>query len=146
MQKPYNYFCRCACRKSFCYPITLMLNCKMLSLPSFLIFSWIGFFSNFGYIIPFIYVRERALENKIHISKADWLIPTLGISGSIGRVLTILVPPNRKITALTFMSSMLVICGLFTCVSGIEQLMITPVQFVYCAVYGFCSGKTIYYT
>ena len=87
----------------------------------------------------FFFSLDRAIEEG-HWDDADtnWLLSTIGITNTIGRVLAGLVSSFPGMDA-TFMNNIaLIIAGVATGVSGL--VLTVPYQYAYCAIFGFSTG------
>jgi MFS transporter, MCT family, solute carrier family 16 (monocarboxylic acid transporters), member 14 len=108
----------------------------------FIIFAISNFLTSLGFNAPFIYIVDQALSLKISPEKADWLLSTIGISNTVGRVVLGLISNMKGMNRLYLYSIVITVCGIATMVEpflkGFMGLLI------YASVFGFTSGEFIY--
>lgn len=84
-----------------------------------------------------IFFQGRAKEAGLHIGK--WLISTIGISNTIGRITCGIIASLPRVNALLINNVAMCVAGLATMISGLS--LTVAYQFVYAAVFGFSLGK-----
>jgi len=93
----------------------------------------------FGYHAPFLFTFSRAKEAGMESDHSMWLIPLMGISNTIGRLLCGAMVEIPGISALHLTGVSYAIGGVFTIASCIS-LQYT-FQFVYVVIFGLMAGK-----
>lgn len=108
----------------------------------FMFFAVSNFLTSLGFNAPFIYIVDQAIKLGITETNADWLLSTIGISNTVGRVVLGLISDNKKVNRLFLYAGVLTICGLATMIepflSSFTELLI------YSIVFGFTSGNKLY--
>lgn len=127
------------CPESFKRVIGTMLDFSLLKSPSFLILAISGFFTMMGFYVPYMYLTERATDAGFNKTTAVWLISSIGIANTIGRVVCGVVSSLPGINALVLTNIALTIGGIATMLSGLS--MTAEYQFVYTAVFGLAICK-----
>lgn len=131
------------CSEAVKRTLVTMLDFKLLKSPSFLLLAIGGAFTMMGFYIPFMYLSGRAVANGIDEATAIWLISTIGIANTVGRVLCGVLSSFPNVNALFVNNAALTLGGLATLFSGFS--MSTSYQFTYCVIFGLSICKLIYY-
>lgn len=127
------------CPEAFRRALATMLDFSLLKSPSFLILAIGGFFTMMGFYVPFMFLVDRAKTSGMTTLLAVWLVSSIGIANTIGRVLCGIVSSLPGVNALVLTNVALTIGGIATIFSG---LSLTPqYQFFYTIVFGLAIGK-----
>ncbi|EEZ98055.1 monocarboxylate transporter 3 [Tribolium castaneum] len=124
---------RC-CPESMLRTLVTMLNFDLLKSPAFICLVSSGFFTLLGMFVPFIYLIERADENKISRDVSYHLFTALGISNALGRIVSGVISSLPKAKPLIVSYISLFICGLSTFVSYFLRDVYS--QFIYVSIFG----------
>ncbi|KAF5301571.1 hypothetical protein FQR65_LT08876 [Abscondita terminalis] len=133
IEEEVNKECR-FCPESIRRPLATMLDISLLKSISFLILAISGLLTMLGFFVPFVYLKERAVLGGIEDSKAVWLISTIGITNTIGRVLSGMFSSLPQVNVLLVNNISLTIGGIATILSGIS--LSEEYQFGYAVVFG----------
>lgn len=127
------------CPEAFRRALATMLDFSLLKSPSFLILAIGGFFTMMGFYVPFMFLVDRAKTSGMSSLTAVWLVSSIGIANTIGRVLYGVVSSLPGVNALVLTNIALTVGGVATIFSG---LSLTPqYQFFYSVVFGLAIGK-----
>ncbi|XP_018573059.1 monocarboxylate transporter 7 isoform X1 [Anoplophora glabripennis] len=122
------------CPEAFRRALATMLDFSLLKSPSFLILAVGGFFTMMGFYVPFMFLVDRAKTSGMTSVLAVWLVSSIGIANTVGRVLCGIVSSLPGVNALVLTNVALTIGGVATIFSG---LSLTPqYQFFYTVVFG----------
>lgn len=115
-----------------------MLDLRLLKSPSFIMLALNGGFTALCYYTPYMFIKDRALQNGISEDLAFWLISAIGFSNTLGRIGCGIVSslPNMKPIWICFILSS--IGGLATILSG--QSFDVRFQFFYASLFGLTLG------
>ncbi|XP_029647396.1 monocarboxylate transporter 7 isoform X2 [Octopus sinensis] len=95
-----------------------MLDFSLLIDPAFGIICLGNILVFLGYFIPFVFLRDRAtVELNIKPSNAAFLLSIIGITNTIGRVVTGFLADLRKVDSLLINNIALLVTGIATCLS-----------------------------
>lgn len=119
--------------------LATMLDVSLFKSPTFVILALSGFFTMLGFFVPYMYVMKRASDNKMSTSAAEFLVPAIGVSNIIGRILCGFVSSMPKISPLWVNNIALSAGGIATMLSGIYFTNIY--QYSYCAIFGLAVGE-----
>ncbi|KAF5273450.1 hypothetical protein FQA39_LY07467 [Lamprigera yunnana] len=122
------------CPESIRRPLATMLDISLLKSVSFLILALSGLLTMLGFFVPFVYLKDRAVLNGIESSQAVWLISTIGITNTIGRVVSGMFTSLPQVNVLLVNNIALTIGGISTILSGVS--MSSEYQFAYTVVFG----------
>lgn len=122
--------------------LATMLDYSLLKSPSFIILSFGGFLTMMGFYVPFMYLKDRATSEGFSVEKAVWLVSSIGISNTIGRVMCGILSSFPSVNALLVTNVALTIGGIATIFSGFS--MSAEYQFFYTAVFGLAICKFAY--
>ncbi|XP_014771722.1 monocarboxylate transporter 12 [Octopus bimaculoides] len=117
------------------------LNPVLLTDPIFVIFLISNFFISVGYIVPYIYIPDYALEKNLNPNNAAMLVSVIGVSNTFGRVVFGYLSDNPRINRIILYATSLVICGIGTLV--FPFLEIYPLQIFYSVIFGIFTGVFI---
>lgn len=116
-----------------------MMSFTLLKNPVFLMFAISNFFTSIGFNMPFIYLPDRAILSGIDEQSAAWLLSTIGIGNTLGRIVFGFMADLPWVNRLMLYNTALTICGVatFLCpfVGGNYELLVT-----YAAVFGIFIG------
>lgn len=129
------------CSEAFKRTLVTMLDFKLLKSPSFLLLAIGGFFTMMGFYIPFMYLAGRAVASGVNDATAIWLISTIGIANTVGRVLCGVLSSFPRVNALFVNNAALTLGGVATLFSGFS--MSETYQFTYCVIFGLAICKLI---
>ncbi|CAH0552979.1 unnamed protein product [Brassicogethes aeneus] len=114
--------------------LATMLDYSLLKSPSFILLSVGGFLTMMGFYVPFMYLVDRATFHKMDLDTAVWLVSSIGIANTFGRVMCGVLSSFPSVNALLVTNVALTIGGVATIFSGIS--MTTEYQFFYAVVFG----------
>lgn len=122
----------------FIHKIKKFIDLTIFTEFIFIFFSISNFFTSLGFNAPFIYIIDQATSLNIQPEHADWLLSTIGISNTIGRVILGVLADLKCTNRLYLYATALTICGLAT----IAEPFFTSFTglFIYSVVFGFTSG------
>ncbi|KAI4458177.1 monocarboxylate transporter [Holotrichia oblita] len=123
-------FCPEAVRRT----LATMLDISLLKSPSFVLLSISGAFTMMGFYVPFMYLTERAEYRHMHPSFSMWLVSTIGIANTIGRVICGVLSSVPKVNTLAVNNVAMTIGGIATMASGLSSS--DWYQFSYAVVFG----------
>lgn len=121
--------------------LVTMLDFGLLKSPSFLILAIGGAFTMMGFYIPFMYLKGRAVEAKIPEVTGIWMVSTIGIANTVGRILCGVLSSFPRVNALLVNNVALTIGGIATVFSGFS--MDESYQFTYCVIFGLAVCKLV---
>jgi len=114
--------------------LATMLDISLLTSPTFLLLCISGFITMMGFYIPFMFVTDRAKTAGMDPDLAQWLLSTIGITNTLGRIFCGIVTSLPKVSALAITNIALSVGGIATIFSGLS--MSDAYQFGYAAVFG----------
>ncbi|CAH1176812.1 unnamed protein product [Phaedon cochleariae] len=124
------------CPEAFRRVLGTMLDVSLMKSHSFLILAVGGFFTMMGFFVPYMYLVDRAGKSGIDNMTAVWLVATIGIANTVGRIMYGVITSFPCVDALFVNNVALTIGGLATMFSGLS--MSVEYQFAYCVVFGLC--------
>lgn len=130
---------KCRCHMSILRALSTLLHLELFKSITFLITGLAGLLYILGYMIPFMYVVERAKKGGIKEDITFWFLAVIGGANTCGRLMSGVLPSvfSLNIIVLTWVSA--IICGANTLCSGFYM---TPwFQFTSGAIFGFFGGK-----
>lgn len=119
--------------------LATMLDVSLLQSPSFLLLALSGGFTIMGFFVPFMYLTDRALLSGMAESYAMWLVSTIGICNTVGRVVCGMISSHPKVNTLWVNNVAITIGGLVTIVSGWS--LSVEYQFLYACIFGLALCK-----
>lgn len=128
------------CPESIRRPLATMLDLSLLKSPAFLILAISGGLTMMGFYVPFMYMKDRAILNGMNADRAVWLISTIGIANTIGRVVSGLFSSLPSVNVLLVNNVALTIGGVATILSGLSTT--DEYQFTYAVVFGLSICKS----
>ncbi|XP_054272035.1 monocarboxylate transporter 13 isoform X2 [Macrosteles quadrilineatus] len=114
--------------------LATMLDINLLTSPTFLLLCISGFITMMGFYIPFMFLTDRAKTAGMDPDLAQWLLSTIGITNTLGRIFCGIVTSLPKVSALAITNIALSVGGIATIFSGIS--MSDSFQFGYAALFG----------
>ncbi|XP_057325967.1 monocarboxylate transporter 12 [Microplitis mediator] len=118
-----------------------MLDLSLLKDPVFLIFVISNFCTSIGFNIPYVYLIPQAESRSISRETASYLLSTIGIANTIGRIILGYVSDKPWVNRLLVYNLCLTICGLATVLSVYCDSFISFV--IYTSVFGFTVGAYV---
>ncbi|KAF2895374.1 hypothetical protein ILUMI_10798 [Ignelater luminosus] len=125
--------CVC-CPVSMKRTLATMLDLSLLKSPSFLLLSFSGFLTLLGLYTPFLFMPQRAILYGMKPQIAYFLLSTLGIANTIGRIVSGIFSSFPHIKALLVSYVSLIICGCATIASSLSHEIWW--QFSFASIYG----------
>ncbi|KAJ8969652.1 hypothetical protein NQ314_001654 [Rhamnusium bicolor] len=122
------------CPEAFRRALATMLDISLMKSPSFLILAIGGFFTMMGFYVPFMFLVDRASESGMNKITAVWLVSSIGIANTIGRVLCGILSSFPGVNALFLTNAALTVGGIATIFSGLS--LTAEYQFFYTVVFG----------
>lgn len=129
------------CPEAFRRTLATMLDFSLLKSPTFLIMAISGAFTMMGFYVPFMYITDRAVINGMSPDRAVWLISTIGIANTVGRVLSGILSSLPGVNVLLVNNTALTIGGISTILSGMSAS--DNFQFSYAVTFGMAIGKQL---
>lgn len=105
----------------------------------FVYFAISNFLTSLGFNAPYIYIVDQALKLNIESDKAAYLLSTIGISNTVGRIVLGLLADIKGVNRLYLYATVLTIAGIATIVEPFFTNYIGLMA--YSVVFGFTSGK-----
>lgn len=120
--------------------LTTMLDLRLLKSPSFIMLALNAGFTALCYYTPYMFIKDRAIQNGTSEEVAFWLISAIGFANTLGRIACGLLSslPGMKPTWICFVLSS--IGGLATVLSG--QSSDIRFQFFYASLFGLTLGMS----
>ncbi|BES99622.1 Major Facilitator Superfamily [Nesidiocoris tenuis] len=115
--------------------LATMLDMTLLKSPVFMLFAFAGFATMLGIFVPFVYLSDRAISWGYDPSTSIFLLSTIGITNTIGRIMCGAITSVPGISALAINNIALTVGGLATIFSAYSQSH--TFQFAYAAIFGF---------
>lgn len=119
-----------------------MVNFALLKSPVFLLFAVSNFFTSVGFNVPYVYTKDRAVEElRVPEETASLLLSCIGLSNTLGRVLLGYLSDKSCVNRLWLYNANLTLCGLATAFSYAAQSVVSMA--VYCVIFGATSGAFV---
>lgn len=119
-----------------------MINFTLLKSPVFLLFATSNFFTSVGFNVPYVYTKDRAVEDlRIPEETGSLLLSCIGLSNTLGRVILGYLSDKSCVNRLWLYNANLTLCGLATAFSYAAQSAIAMT--VYCVIFGATSGAFV---
>lgn len=132
------------CPEAIKRTLATMLDFRLMKSISFNLMLVNSFSVAFSFYTPFVYIRSRAVENKMSPNIALWLISAIGVANTFGRIMCGIISSFPAIKAN-------IVCALFLFMGGvatvISAISFEPwFQFLYAVIYGLsmCKLKQIF--
>jgi len=114
-----------------------MMDFSLFRDPIFVLFTISNFCTSIGFNVPYVYMKDKALDLNIEDSDASMLIAIIGLANTIGRIILGYVSDKPWINRLWLYNSALTICGIATALSAL------CVDYNSLAIYAAVFGATI---
>lgn len=131
------------CPESIKRTLATMLDFRLMKSVSFNLMLINSFSVAFSFYTPFVYIKNRAIENKMDAAIALWLISAIGVANTIGRIICGIISSFPRIRANIVCGLLLLLGGVATVTSGLSYL--PWFQFLYAVLYGLSMCKCNYY-
>ncbi|KAI9553951.1 hypothetical protein GHT06_019222 [Daphnia sinensis] len=118
-----------------------MMDFGLLKDPVFILFTVSNFCTSIGFNVPYVYIKDKALELGIPSANASFLLSVVGIANTVGRVILGYISDKPWLNRLWLYNGALTICGLATAFSAFCDDYVTLI--VYCATFGFTIGAYV---
>lgn len=109
--------------------------------PAFVMFAFSNFLTSIGYVVPYMFLPDRAMLLGIDGEKPAFLISTIGISNTIARVVFGYIADFKCVNRLLLYNTVLVLCGFASILSYFCTVYYTLI--VYSLLFGLFMGKFI---
>lgn len=129
--------CR-VCPESVRRALATLLDVSLFKSPTFVVLALSGFFTMLGFFVPLVYVRKRAI-NFLSPDACDWLVRSIGLSNTFGRILCGFVTSIPKVSPLWVNNIAISAGGIACMVSGLCFLIGFQVGF--CVIFGLALGN-----
>uniref|UniRef100_A0A0V0J5Y8 Monocarboxylate transporter 5 n=1 Tax=Schistocephalus solidus TaxID=70667 RepID=A0A0V0J5Y8_SCHSO len=119
-----------------------LLNPYLLRSPVFLLFAFSNFLTSLGFNAPFLFAVDRAILQGIEPRRASFLVSSIGIGNTIGRVMFgALATRGGKRFRIHLYNGALVLCGLTTVASWWASTY--PWMIAYTMAFGLLGGTYV---
>lgn len=118
-----------------------MMDFGLLKDPVFILFTISNFCTSIGFNVPYVYIKDKALELGIPSGDASFLLSVVGIANTIGRVILGYISDKPWLNRLWLYNGALTVCGLATAFSAFCDDYVSLI--VYCASFGFTIGAYV---
>ncbi|KAL8616129.1 hypothetical protein ACOMHN_066616 [Nucella lapillus] len=118
-----------------------MLDFSILRNKAYVLILVGNVFAMLGFYVPFVFMPEKALSHGISEAQAAYLLSIIGITNTVGRVLTGVLANMNKIDSLVINNIAMLLCGLATFVTPFctHYVMLC----IAAAVFGLCVAAYI---
>lgn len=113
--------------------LATMLDLKLLKTYSFMILCFSGFCTFVGFLVPYVYLKDRNALNGIASAHCTWFVSAIGFSNIFGRIFLGMLA--AKLEPVKIMGCTLIIAGIATALSCLSYSVYF--QYGYCVVFGF---------
>lgn len=117
--------------------ITLMQHCSF----NIYLLCTLTFYG--GFSIPITYLHDRAFQYGIDPKICPWLVSTIGLGWTVGRISAIGLGEVKNINYKFYCSALFLIGGFIIFFSGSDYLMKPSKQFICCFFFGFCCTTMV---
>ncbi|GFN81783.1 monocarboxylate transporter [Plakobranchus ocellatus] len=118
--------------------LSVFSNFTLLKRPDFLVFIISNVLTNLSYLMPALYMVDRATANGIEKGSAAMLVSIFGAGNVIGRLFCGVLGDHNIVNRTVLYILVLAVCGLATCLSPLCGSSV-PLH----ALYAFIFGTTI---
>ncbi|XP_014294874.1 monocarboxylate transporter 14 [Microplitis demolitor] len=122
------------CPESVSRILVTMLDIQLLKSPSFFILAISGGLTMMGFFAPFTYLPDRGMSYGFDNETATFLVSTIGITNTIGRIVCGTSTSLPGVDALVVNNVLISISGIATIISALSHSK--GYQFFYAAIYG----------
>ena len=105
----------------------------------FIFFAVSNFLTSLGFNAPYIFIVDQAIKLNIAEKQATWLLSTIGISNTVGRIVLGSLADLKSVNRLYLYSTVLTLAGLATMIEPFLTNFIGLL--IYAVVFGFTSGR-----
>ncbi|EDV32768.1 monocarboxylate transporter 1 [Drosophila ananassae] len=134
--------CGCiTCSKETRDTFAEMMNFSLLKDVVFVIFSVSNFCTSIGFNVPYLYVAAYAEILKLSKSEASYLIATIGVANTVGRIILGYISDKPWVNRLLVYNVCLTACGVATAMVPLCTNYQTLT--LYCVVFGFTIGAYV---
>lgn len=117
--------------------LATMMDPKLLAKKSFLCLCLWAFLTYLGYLVPYIFLKQRNLSFGMDPKHCSLFVSAIGLSNAVGRL--VLGALAWKLDTLKLFRSSVIIAGVGTMLSAVSHHVYY--QYGYCCVYGFCVAS-----
>lgn len=89
-----------------------MMDVSLLTNPGFMCICLGNIFAMIGFYVPYVYIVDRALLTGIDMTQASFLLSVIGITNTIGRVLSGIIADLRNVSSLMLNNVCMLIAGI----------------------------------
>lgn len=118
-----------------------MLDFSLLKDPIFILFTLSNFCTSIGFNVPYVFLVSRAELLGITTKNASYLLSTIGIANTVGRIVLGYIADKPWVNRLWVYNVCLTTCGVATALSAF--CMDFPSLVVYASVFGFTIGAYV---
>lgn len=118
-----------------------MMDLSLFKDPIFLLFSLSNFCTSIGFNVPYVFMKDKALDLGISSPDASFLIAVIGIANTIGRIILGYISDKPWLNRLYLYNAALTIAGIATALSAFCTTYTTLV--IYAAVFGASIGAYV---
>ncbi|XP_034657198.1 monocarboxylate transporter 12 [Drosophila subobscura] len=134
--------CGCiSCSKETRDTFSEMMNFSLLRDIIFVIFSLSNFCTSIGFNVPYLYIGAYAKELGISKTNSSYLIATIGVANTVGRIVLGYVSDKPWVNRLLVYNVCLTACGIATAMVPLCKDF-NSLAF-YCIVFGFTIGAYV---
>lgn len=139
---PSSIWDHCTCLpKSIVDTLRDMLDFSILKDLPFVLICIGNLFAMVGFYVPFTYLVDHAMEQNIDKTKAAFLVSVIGITNTVGRILSGVIADVTKVDALIINNVALVLSAVLL---FLEPFCTTyPLLVLFAALYGLCVSAYI---
>jgi len=117
--------CGCiTCSKETRDTFAEMMNFSLLKDVIFVIFSVSNFCTSIGFNVPYLYVAAYAETLNISKTEASYLIATIGVANTVGRIILGYISDKPWVNRLLVYNVCLTACGICELQIGISHLYV----------------------
>jgi len=118
-----------------------MIDLSLFKDPIFMLFALSNFCTSIGFNVPYVFMKDKALDLDIESQDASFLIAVIGIANTIGRIILGYISDKPWLNRLYLYNSALAISGIATALSSFCVTYTSLV--VYAAVFGATIGAYV---
>jgi hypothetical protein len=105
----------------------------------FVLFACSNFLTSVGFVVPYIFMPARGVSRGLSESQSAWLISSIGISNTIGRVVFGFIADFKCVNRLLLYTTAVVLCGLVSILSSLCYNFVLMISYCFC--FGLLIGK-----
>ena len=136
--------CMSCCPPGMVQMLELMMDFKILSNPLFVMFAMSNFVTSFGYYVPHIYLKDKAIDSlgEEHVSQSDAsnLIALVGLGSTFGRLFFGYMSDWPSVNRLFLYNCCLILCGLSVICTSFTSTYVGLAT--YSTVFGIFCGSS----